>query len=183
MFPRVSWHIWVSSTWLINLQVGFLDVIGTGDYVHYTTTNRTPELAIITWSQVTQSHEWMERPENSSKGQSNVCLLTQLEGQKLKPKISIIAFCQIQVRFSDSFFFKDMPCIAMWYVMSKYSWRFWFLWFFLCIMHPRCMCLLYILAVPDTHTHKQTLTEHSFKKASANIQILANIGDYIRRIN
>ena len=35
----------------------------------------------------------------------------QLQGQKLKAKISIIAFCQIHmVRFSDAFFFKDMPC-------------------------------------------------------------------------
>ena len=142
------------------------------------------ELAIITWSQVTQSREWMERPENSSKGQSDVCpLRTQLQGQSWKLKFqSLLSVKSILGAISWRFLRQRY---AMWYVMSKYSWRFWFLWFFLCIMHPysMCPCVSYkILAVPDTHTQKK-LTENSCKKASANIQILANMGGVLRRIN
>lgn len=74
--PRVSWHIWVSSVssnWLMNLQVGCLGVVGTGDYVHYTTTNWPHTMSLPS------SHEakWHSHP-SGWKGQKTLPRANQM---------------------------------------------------------------------------------------------------------
>lgn len=182
-----TWQIWpslVSSNWLMNLQVGCLDVIGTGDYMY---TIRPPtahhELAIITWSQVTQSPEWMERPENSSKGQSDVCpLRTQLHNSKVKSwKLKFQSLLSVKSIWCDFLTLSSSSKIC--HVVCDVKVIREVFWFFLCIILPysMCPCVSYTswLCLTRIHTNKhwQNIASRKHRQTSKYWQIC---GDTLR---
>ncbi len=152
MFSGVSWHMGI-----IHLShepfSGMFGCHRDCDYIHYTTTHRTP------WT----CHHYMKPSDTVTRVDGKARKLFQGPIKCLPPAdqtprtkaernlFALLSFCQIYGVIFWSFSSSN-TCNSK-YAMSKYSWRSWFLWWFALHHTP---CVSYTSSFCVTHIHTNT---------------------------